>query len=73
MTELLKKAFEEISALPAEEQDAWARELLERLAEEQEWDRLTGQPGSAEWMEKQAEKAFAEHRAGKTRPFPPKQ
>ncbi len=40
MTQLLKDAFAEAEKLPREEQDAFARWLLEELASEKRWSDL---------------------------------
>ena len=38
MTQLLEKAFQQASTLPATEQDSIAAWLIEELASEQRWD-----------------------------------
>lgn len=40
MTELLTKVFEQVAHLPAEEQDAFARLMLEELESEEKWIKL---------------------------------
>lgn len=39
MSELLEKAWEKVSALPADQQDAIASQILDELADEEEWQR----------------------------------
>jgi hypothetical protein len=64
MTRLLKQAFEEASKLPAEEQDALARALLDELAAEERWERAFDTTQGA--LTSLADEALAEHRAGRT-------
>jgi len=67
MTELLRKAFEEASKLPAREQDALASVLLKELEGEQLWDATLDE--THERLTSLADAALAEHRAGKTQPL----
>jgi hypothetical protein len=69
MTELLKKAFEKASALPAEEQDRFGAWMLDELSSEERWNELFA--NSQDMLAKIAEEALAEHRAGKTKPLDP--
>ncbi len=64
MTKLLKKAFDEASKLPEKEQNALASILLEELASERRWEELFA--GSHDLLGQLADKALAEHRAGRT-------
>lgn len=64
MTRLLQKAFEEASKLPEAEQDALGRILLEELVSERRWGDLFA--GSHDLLAELADKALAEHRAGRT-------
>jgi hypothetical protein len=64
MTKLLQKAFDEASKLPEGEQDALGRILLEELASERRWQELFA--GSHDLLVNLADKALAEHRAGRT-------
>jgi len=64
MTKLLKRAFDEASKLPEPEQDALAKALLEELESERRWDELFAASGDV--LEKLADEALAEHRAGRT-------
>ena len=65
MTKLLAQAFEKASELPDNLQDELAHALLEELAGEAQWDRTLEQ--SAEALDKMAEEALKEYRAGRTR------
>ena len=69
MTKLLEKAFEEAAKLPAAEQDALGRVLLEELASEQRWDELFAV--SHEVLADLADTALAEHRAARTKKLDP--
>ena len=71
MTELLKKAFERAEALPRDEQDAFARWLLEELASEKIWTEAFA--ASQGRLSELANEALEEHRAGRTEPLDPDQ
>ncbi len=64
MTELLSKAFEEASKLPHEMQDELARRLLDDLVGESQWDATLAK--SQDRLDRLAEKALVEFRAGRT-------
>ncbi len=65
MTELLEKAFSEVSKLPELQQDFFARWLLEEIASEQRWDKAFSD--SQDLLSQLAKEALAEHRSGKTK------
>ena len=67
MTELLKKAFEAVSALPPERQNALAQMILAEIEDERRWAEAFA--GSQDKLAAMATEAIAEHRAGKTRPM----
>ena len=67
MTDLLEKAFDEVKKLPPSEQDAVAAILLQELAAEQRWSDSFA--NSQDALEKPAQEALAEHRAGRTKPM----
>jgi len=69
MTDLLKKAFDEASRLPDSDQDWLASMLLNTLRSEKRWNDLF--ESSQDMLEKMADAALAEHRAGKTLPLDP--
>jgi hypothetical protein len=69
MTELLKKAFDEASKLPQEQQDALASLLLEELKSDRSWGRAFDRSQSA--LERLAKDALHEHESGKTDPLDP--
>lgn len=65
VTKLLAQAFEKASELPEDLQDEFARELLDELAGEARWDQTLEQ--SAEALDRMAEQALQEYRAGQTK------
>jgi hypothetical protein len=65
MTKLLTQAFAKASELPENLQNELARELLEELAGEAEWDRTLEQ--SADVLDHMAEQALKEFQAGRTK------
>ncbi len=65
MTELLRKAFEQASRLPDRLQDEVAQELLEDIEGETLWDDTLAR--SHDQLEKMADRALQEFRAGSTR------
>ena len=69
MTNKLKKAFDAASKLPPAEQDALAAAILEEVKVDGLWEAsFAKQPGA---LERLAEEALEEHRAGRTRPLDP--
>ena len=69
MTELLKKAFDEASKLPREQQDAIASLLLEELKSDRTWDRAFERSQDA--LEKLANDAIDEEERGETEDLDP--
>lgn len=67
MTHLLDQAFRELAKLPHSEQDAVATALLAELASEKRWTELFDR--SHDVLDKLADEALAERRAGKTQPM----
>lgn len=67
MTKLLEKVLSEASKLPPSEQDALAAILLNELASEERWTASFAKSQDA--LERLAEEALAEHRAGLTKPL----
>jgi len=65
MTELLEKAFSEVSKLPQQEQDSFATWIIEELASEHRWQENFSK--SQDVLERLADEAILEHRSGKTR------
>ena len=69
MTKLLEQAFTEANKLPADEQDALGRFLLEELASERRWTQAFAD--SQDLLSQLADEALAEHQAGKTQALHP--
>ncbi len=67
MTELLRKAIEELERLPEPDQEALAAWLLDELKAEQRWAELLA--ASPETLARLAEGAVHEFQAGKTQPL----
>ena len=69
MNQLLQRAFERAAELPEEEQDRFARFLLAELESERQWGALFALPESEDLLERLADEALSEHRAGGTQPL----
>ncbi|MEO8007634.1 MAG: hypothetical protein ABI728_03825 [Betaproteobacteria bacterium] len=67
MTQLLEQALSQVAKLPASEQDAVAAIVIEELASEQRWAASIAK--SQDLLAKFAEKALADHAAGRTKPL----
>lgn len=61
MTDLLQKAFDEVSRLPEEKRDQFARWMLEILADDEKWDAVRSKPGARDLMEGLADDELADH------------
>lgn len=69
MTDLLMKAFDAASRLPAREQNAVAEWLLAEIASEEKWDARIAE--SQDTLTLLAQEALNEHWRGKTRDLDP--
>ena len=67
MTGLMEEALRRIEALPKEEQDAIASQILETLEDDETWARSFREKRAA--LESMAREALDEHRRGETRPL----
>ena len=67
MTELLMKAFEAVSKLPPETQDAIAARMLMELEDETGWDEAFAR--SQDKLARMADEAIEEFKTGKTVPL----
>jgi len=65
----LEKAFQEATKLPQDEQEAFARWILEELESEHHWAELFNT--SADFLEQLADDALGEYRTGKSTPLDP--
>lgn len=69
MTQALEKAFAEVAKLPAEQQDRFARWILEELEDEQQWDESLARSQGA--LSKLAGEARAEIERGESEDLDP--
>jgi hypothetical protein len=69
MTILLEQAVEKARQLSAEEQDALAKLMLEEIEADRRWEEVLAK--SPQKLAKFADKAWAEHEAGKSEPLDP--
>jgi len=69
MTKLLEQAMSKVRQLPEADQDAIAQIVLDELESERRWDELFAK--SPEKLQKLADKAWAEHEAGRSEPLDP--
>ena len=67
MSSLLEKALEKVSALPADEQDAIASQILASLADEDAWKKRFA--GKREVIRRMAQEALSEDERGETLPL----
>jgi hypothetical protein len=67
MTQLLEEAMRKVAALPREEQDAIASQIIETLEDEAAWKETLGH--KAEKLRTLAQEALREHRRGETLPL----
>jgi hypothetical protein len=67
MTKLLEKAIQKVTALPRQEQDVIASQILAELEDEAAWAKRSSAHDSK--LRRLADEALAEHRRGKTRPL----
>ena len=70
MTQLLEKAYAQVTQLPNSEQDAIANLILEALADEEQWTEQFA--NSQDALAKLAHEAMTEHNSGLTLPLDPK-
>lgn len=69
MTKALKKAFEAASRLPDADQDELAAAILEELEADERWEAAFARSPDA--LERLANEALEEYRAGRTEPLDP--
>lgn len=58
MENLLERAFEALKTLPETDRDRIAWEIIERVEDKTEWDRIIAAPESQQWLAAQAKKAL---------------
>jgi hypothetical protein len=64
MSVLLDKAIKAVSLLPREEQDAIAREILDRIEADARWDALLADPRSEDTLKRLSDEAHADIERG---------
>ena len=62
MESLLNRAFEALKTLPEIDRERIAWEIIERVEDKTEWDRIIATPESQKWLEQQAKKALQVYR-----------
>lgn len=62
MTDLLNKAFEALKTLPPEDRDRIAWEIIERVEDKSEWDRLIALPEARRWLDNEAVGALKKYK-----------
>jgi hypothetical protein len=67
MSTLLEKALEKVAALPADEQDAIASQILESLADEEAWKKRFAEKRAV--IRRMAREALDEDERGETLPL----
>ncbi len=61
MGEIFEKAMAAMKALPDADRERISWEIIERLEDKSEWDRIVSSDASRQWLEKAARKALREH------------
>jgi hypothetical protein len=69
MTKALKEIFKEASKLSEADQDALAEAIKAEIGAEKDWDKSFA--NSLDVLERLADEAIADHRAGRTKPVDP--
>jgi hypothetical protein len=67
MSDIVEKAVEALMSLPKPERDRIAWEIVERIEDKSEWDRLVASPRAQMWLEKRAEEAIKIYKDKKKR------
>ena len=62
MESLLNRAFEALKSLPEVDRERIAWEIIERVEDKTEWDRIVAAPESRAWLEGEAKKALREYK-----------
>ena len=69
MTKALEEVLRQVSRLPEAEQDALAEAIKAEIGAEKDWDKSFA--GSLDVLDRLADEAIADHRAGRTKPIDP--
>ena len=67
METLLNRAFDALKTLPKNDQERIAWEIIHRVEDKTEWDRIISQPESQAWLAEQATKALKTYRKIKSK------
>jgi hypothetical protein len=62
MESLLNRAFDALKTLPEIDRERIAWEIIERVEDKTEWDRIISSPEAQRWLEQQAKKALQVYR-----------
>ena len=69
MTKALEEVLRQVSRLPEAEQDALAEAIKAEIGAEKDWEKSFA--GSLDVLDRLADEAIADHRAGRTKPIDP--
>lgn len=61
MTDLVEKAFQALNTLPLEDRERIACEIIERVEDKTEWDRLIASDGAQAWLAEASKKALKQY------------
>ena len=61
MSDIVDKAVEALMGLPKPERDRIAWEIIDRVEDKNEWDRIVSSQASRNWLEKASRKALKEY------------
>lgn len=62
MEKLLDRAFKALRTLPETDQERIAWEIIERVQDKTEWDRIIALPQSQKWFEKESKRALRDYK-----------
>lgn len=71
MSQLMEQAFQKARQLPEQDQEAIASIILQEIESEGRWDELFARPESADLLDRMADRALAEAKAGRAKPLDP--
>ena len=57
MEQLIERAFQALKTLPPEDRERIAWEIIERVEDKTEWDKIISAPPSQQWLEKESARA----------------
>jgi len=67
MTQLMEQAFERVSRLSDDEQNAIAAIILREIESDERWDELFARPASEDLLSRMADEAISEVQSGRVR------